>query len=139
VGGRWSSGLVEPVAEASTAEIQPLLPRRKARQKIPMMEHGDILGHEFMGIVEEVGPAVLRVKKRDRVVIPFTISCGQCFYCNLKLFDACETTNTGRGEIVNRKDTKAGAALFGYSTCMAAFPAARPSWCACPRPTWARW
>ena len=85
------------------------------RGKIPMMEHGDILGHEFMGIVEEVGPAVLRVKKGDRVVIPFTISCGQCFYCNLKLFAACETTNDGRGAIVNKKDTKPGAALFGYS------------------------
>ena len=85
------------------------------RGKIPMMEHGDILGHEFMGVVEEVGSSVLRVKKGDRVVIPFTISCGQCFYCNLKLFAACETTNTGRGAIVNKKDTKPGAALFGYS------------------------
>src|ERR1700712_4774771 len=85
------------------------------RGKIPAMEHGDILGHEFMGIVEEVGPAVLRVKKGDRVVIPFTISCGECFYCNLKLFSACETTNTGRGAIINKKDTRPGAALFGYS------------------------
>src|ERR1700754_4872324 len=79
------------------------------RGKIPMMEHGDILGHEFMGIVEEVGSSVLRVKRGDRVVIPFTISCGQCFYCDKKLFAACETTNTGRGAIVNKKDTRAGA------------------------------
>ena len=85
------------------------------RGKIPMMESGDILGHEFMGIVQEAGPAVTRVKVGDRVVIPFTISCGECFFCNRKLFAACETTNTGRGAIVNKKDTRPGAALFGYS------------------------
>ena len=52
------------------------------RGKIPMMKDGDILGHEFMGIVEEAGPAVTRVRKGDRVVIPFVIACGECFYCN---------------------------------------------------------
>ena len=103
------------------------------RGKIPMMGHGDILGHEFMGIVEEVGPAVLRVKKGDRVVIPFTISCGQCFYCNLKLFAACETTNTGRGAIVNKKDTKAGAALFGYSHLYGGIPGGQAEFVRVPK------
>ena len=103
------------------------------RGKIPMMEHGDILGHEFMGIVEEVGPAVLRVRKGDRVVIPFTISCGQCFYCNLKLFAACETTNTGRGAIVNKKDTKAGAALFGYSHLYGGIPGGQAEFVRVPK------
>ena len=50
------------------------------RGKIPAVEHGDILGHEFMGIVEAVGPAVTKIKRGDRVVIPFTISCGECFF-----------------------------------------------------------
>src|SRR6201985_1446979 len=103
------------------------------RGKIPMMEHGDILGHEFMGIVEDVGPAVLRVKKGDRVVIPFTISCGQCFYCNLKLFAACETTNTGRGAIVNKKDTKPGAALFGYSHLYGGIPGGQAEFVRVPK------
>ncbi len=85
------------------------------RGKIPMMESGDILGHEFMGIVEDVGPTVLNVKRGDRVVVPFTISCGDCFFCNRTLFAACETTNPGRGAIMNKKDTRSGAGLFGYS------------------------
>jgi len=85
------------------------------RGKIPGMKHGDILGHEFMGIVEDIGPGVTRLRRGDRVVVPFTISCGQCFYCNRALFAACETTNTGRGAILNKKDARSGAGLFGYS------------------------
>ncbi|HEY0179442.1 MAG TPA: zinc-dependent alcohol dehydrogenase [Dokdonella sp.] len=85
------------------------------RGKIPMMESGDVLGHEFMGIVEEVGPAVTRVRRGDRVVVPFTISCGHCFFCEQELFAACENTNPGRGAILNRKSLRPGAGLFGYS------------------------
>lgn len=85
------------------------------RGKIPTMEDGDILGHEFMGIVEEAGPAVTRVKRGDRVVIPFVIACGQCFHCLLNEYAACETTNTGRGAALNAKQIKPPAALFGYS------------------------
>lgn len=58
------------------------------RGKIPTVEHGDIFGHEFMGIVEETGPAVTAVQKGDRVVIPFVIACGSCFFCNIDLFAA---------------------------------------------------
>src|SRR5689334_10470906 len=79
------------------------------RGKIPGLEEGDVLGHEFMGIVEEVGPAVKAVKPGDRVVIPFTISCGQCFFCDRDLYAACENTNPGRGAIVNAKDVRSGA------------------------------
>lgn len=85
------------------------------RGKIPGMEDGDILGHEFMGIVEDAGPEVDRVKKGDRVVVPFVIACGQCFHCLLDEFSACETTNTGRGAAMNAKAIKPPAALFGYS------------------------
>ena len=85
------------------------------RGKIPAMEDGDILGHEFMGIVEEAGSEVTRVKPGDRVVITFVIACGRCFHCMLDEFSACETTNSGRGAIMNRKKIKPPAALFGYS------------------------
>jgi threonine dehydrogenase-like Zn-dependent dehydrogenase len=73
----------------------------------PFMNAGDILGHEPMGIVEEVGSEVTSVKAGDRVVIPFQISCGSCFMCDLGLRTQCETTQ------VREKDM--GAALFGYT------------------------
>lgn len=71
------------------------------------LDPGDILGHEPMGIVEEVGSAVKHIKPGDRVVIPFNISCGSCYMCNLDLHSQCETTQ------VREQDT--GAALFGYT------------------------
>jgi hypothetical protein len=73
----------------------------------PFMGEGDILGHEPMGIVEEVGTDVGNLQVGDRVVIPFQISCGHCFMCNEKLYSQCETTQ------VSKYGT--GAALFGYS------------------------
>lgn len=85
------------------------------RGKIPGMNAGDILGHEFMGIVEDVGPGVTRLRRGDRVVVPFTISCGDCFFCQRTLFAACENTNPGRGAILNKKNVRSGAGLFGYS------------------------
>src|SRR6058998_2949905 len=60
---------------------------------IPTMEAGDVLGHEFMGIVEEVGPAVDNLKRGDRVVVPFTIACGNCLFCKKKLWSLCDNTN----------------------------------------------
>lgn len=85
------------------------------RGKIPGMNSGDILGHEFMGIVEDTGRAVTALRKGDRVVVPFTIACGQCYFCNKTLFAACETTNPGRGAILNKKNVRSSAGLFGYS------------------------
>lgn len=85
------------------------------RGKIPEVKAGDILGHEFMGTVVETGRDVTVLKKGDRVVVPFVIACGDCFFCEKKMFAACETTNPDRGAILNKKDIRSGAAIFGYS------------------------
>lgn len=85
------------------------------RGKIPQVKDGDIFGHEFMGVVEEVGPQVTAVSKGDRVIVPFVIACGDCFFCQMDLHAACETTNPGRGAILNKQQIPSGAALFGYS------------------------
>ncbi|GFM64577.1 glutathione-dependent formaldehyde dehydrogenase [Pseudomonas cichorii] len=101
--------------------------------KIPATEHGDILGHEFMGIVEDAGPAVTAVQRGDRVVIPFVIACGECFFCQLDLFSACETTNTGRGAILNKKSIPPGAALFGYSHLYGGIPGGQAEYVRVPK------
>ncbi|HEX2617790.1 MAG TPA: zinc-dependent alcohol dehydrogenase [Flavobacteriales bacterium] len=85
------------------------------RGKVPGMKNGDVLGHEFMGIVEDVGKSVKRVKKGDRVVIPFTIACGECYFCDQGLFSGCETTNPDPGMAVNKKGVRSGAGMFGYT------------------------
>ena len=61
------------------------------------MEKGDILGHEFMGEVVEVGSAVKNLKPGDRVVVPFTIACGKCFFCKNERWSACDNTNPNAG------------------------------------------
>jgi len=73
----------------------------------PFMNKGDILGHEPMGIVEEVGAEAGDLKVGDRVVLPFQISCGHCFMCDQQLYTQCETTQV--------RDRRMGAALFGYT------------------------
>lgn len=85
------------------------------RGKMPSLHAGDILGHEFMGVVEEVGSEVTQVRKGDRVVIPFVIACGHCFFCAHEQFAACETTNPGPGGSLNKKTVRPPAALFGYT------------------------
>jgi threonine dehydrogenase-like Zn-dependent dehydrogenase len=78
------------------------------------LEPGDILGHEPMGIVEEVGADVKRLKRGDRVVVPFTISCGTCFFCEKTLFSLCETTNRNAG-LARKVMGGTTAGLLGYS------------------------
>ncbi|MET9605911.1 zinc-dependent alcohol dehydrogenase [Streptomyces sp. NPDC006512] len=71
------------------------------------LDPGDVLGHEPMGIVEEVGPAVTGLKPGDRVVVPFNVSCGTCFMCARGLHSQCETTQV--------REHGTGASLFGYT------------------------
>lgn len=84
--------------------------------KIPETKHGDIFGHEFMGIVEDAGAGVTNVAVGDRVVIPFVIACGKCFFCEHEQFAACETTNPDEGASLRKRPKMTPpAALFGYS------------------------
>src|SRR4051812_23596275 len=73
----------------------------------PFLEEGDILGHEPMGIVEEVGPEVTQIRPGDRVVIPFNVSCGHCYMCGQGLQSQCETTQN--------REQGMGASLLGYT------------------------
>ena len=81
---------------------------------IPTMESGDILGHEFMGEVVELGSAVKNVQIGDRVVVPFTISCGNCFFCQRDLWSLCDNSNPN-GWIAEKMYGHSPAGLFGYT------------------------
>jgi threonine dehydrogenase-like Zn-dependent dehydrogenase len=103
------------------------------RGKIPAMKSGDILGHEFMGEVVEAGPNVSKLAKGDRVVVPFVIACGSCFFCDMQLFSACETTNPDRGAIMNKKSLRPGAALFGFSHLYGGVPGGQAEYVRVPK------
>ena len=81
---------------------------------VPFMDKGDVIGHEPMGIVEEVGSAVTNLKPGDRVVIPFTVACGHCYMCERGLQSQCETTQV--------REYNSGATLFGYSRLYGSLP-----------------
>ena len=81
---------------------------------IPTMEKGDILGHEFMGEVVEIGKSVTKLKKGDRVVVPFTIACGNCFFCQKQLWSLCDNTNPN-AKMLEALYGFSGSGLFGYS------------------------
>ncbi|WP_197381279.1 zinc-dependent alcohol dehydrogenase [Mycolicibacterium mengxianglii] len=89
------------------------------------MNPGDVLGHEPMGIVTEVGSEVSNLKVGDRVVIPFQISCGSCFMCDEQLYTQCETTQV--------RDQGMGAALFGYSELYGAVPGGQAEYLRVPQ------
>jgi threonine dehydrogenase-like Zn-dependent dehydrogenase len=80
----------------------------------PFMDKGDIIGHEPMGVVEEVGSAVTHIKAGDRVVIPFNVSCGHCWMCRQGLQSQCETTQV--------REYNSGAAFLGYSRLYGSVP-----------------
>ena len=86
---------------------------------------GYILGHETMGIVEEVGPEVTHIRPGDRVVIPFNISCGHCWMCERGLYAQCETTQV--------RDQGKGASLFGYTELYGSVPGGQAEYLRVPQ------
>ncbi len=88
---------------------------------MPTMEEGDIIGHEPMGIVVETGRDVKKFKKGDRVVVPFVIACGQCFFCQKTLYSCCDATNPG-AELARKAMGHAPAGLYGYSGMLGRYP-----------------
>jgi threonine dehydrogenase-like Zn-dependent dehydrogenase len=91
----------------------------------PFLSPGDILGHEPMGIVEEVGPEVTHIRPGDRVVVPFNISCGSCWMCSRGLFAQCETTQN--------RETGKGASLFGYTELYGSVPGGQAEYLRVPQ------
>ncbi|WP_030526722.1 zinc-dependent alcohol dehydrogenase [Phycicoccus jejuensis] len=86
---------------------------------------GDVLGHETMGVVEEVGPEVTHIAPGDRVVIPFNISCGSCWMCERGFYAQCETTQV--------RDQGKGASLFGYTSLYGAVPGGQAEYLRVPQ------
>ncbi|KRF02633.1 molecular chaperone GroES [Nocardioides sp. Soil777] len=91
----------------------------------PFLSAGDVLGHETMGIVEEVGPEVTHIAPGDRVVVPFNISCGRCWMCERGLMAACETTQV--------REQDKGAALFGYTELYGSVPGGQAEYLRVPQ------
>jgi len=87
---------------------------------MPTMESGDVLGHEFMGEVVEVGASVKKLRVGDRVVVPFNIACGECFFCEKQLFSLCDVSNRN-GEMAAKVMGYSPSGLFGYSHMLGGF------------------
>jgi len=103
------------------------------RGKMPGMKDGDVLGHEFMGVVEEAGPEVTRVKAGDRVVIPFVIACGECFFCDREQFACCDGSMSVRSSALNRKGISSPPPLFGYSHLFGGIPGGQAEFVRVPK------
>jgi threonine dehydrogenase-like Zn-dependent dehydrogenase len=90
---------------------------------MPLMKAGDIIGHEPMGVVVEVGANVKKLKKGDRVVVPFNISCGNCWWCEKTLYSLCDESNPpGNRKVAEEMMGQSPAGLFGYSHLVGGYP-----------------
>ena len=98
---------------------------------IPTMRKGDILGHEFMGEVVELGPAVSNLRVGDRVVVPFPISCGACHQCERGLYSVCENSNPNAA-IAEKLMGHSPAGLFGYSHMLGGYPGGQAEYARVP-------
>lgn len=87
---------------------------------MPTMQAGDVIGHEPMGVVVEVGKDVRKTKVGDRVVVPFTIACGDCWFCSQQLFSMCDVSNPN-ADMARAAMGHSPAALFGYSHMLGGF------------------
>ena len=86
----------------------------------PGLEPGDVIGHEPMGIVEEAGAGVHRLQKGDRVVVPFTLACGSCFFCQKQLYSCCDTSNRN-AELAAAQMGHSPAGMLGYTHLMGGY------------------
>ena len=97
------------------------------------MKSGDVMGHETMGEVVEVGSENKALKVGDRVVVPFTIACGECFFCKRGFYSGCERTNPNHKRLKSCGGTRPRD-CSAIPICSAGMPAARPSIYACLSP-----
>jgi len=98
---------------------------------IPTMERGDVLGHEFMGEVVEVGSGNTRLRIGDRVVVPFTIACGNCYFCKEQLWSLCDNSNPNAW-MLEKITGFSGSALFGYSHMYGGYPGGQAEYARVP-------
>ncbi|KAI9817702.1 MAG: hypothetical protein M1832_004596 [Thelocarpon impressellum] len=99
-------------------------------REILQLQKGDILGHEWMGVVDQVGPGVSKVKKGDRVVASFQIACGKCSFCQSGLSSMCDQTNSSK--LQEKMYGKPFAGLFGYSHFAGGFAGGQAEYVRCP-------
>ncbi|GAA1256585.1 zinc-dependent alcohol dehydrogenase [Sphaerisporangium rubeum] len=98
---------------------------------IPTMRKGDVLGHEFMGEVVEVGPGVANLRPGDRVVVPFPIACGACLACEHGMYSLCENSNPNAG-LAEKMMGHSPAGIFGYSHMLGGYPGGQAQYARVP-------
>lgn len=102
---------------------------------IPTMKAGDVIGHEFMGVIEDVGPEVKRVAKGDRVVVPSFIVCGQCWYCQRDLYSLCDNSHPKpklQAPLLGGYQT---AGIYGYTHAFGGYAGSHAEYIRVPSPT----